>query len=56
MEIAQCAAALPAPLFFLGKASVAVPFTYHSFNGIRHLVRPFNLQILDGGTEMGVPY
>jgi succinate dehydrogenase (ubiquinone) cytochrome b560 subunit len=30
-------AALPAPVIFLGKFTMAWPFTYHTFNGVRHL-------------------
>lgn len=29
---------LPAPVIFLGKLGLAFPFTYHTTNGIRHLV------------------
>lgn len=28
---------IPAPLLFLGKSLLALPLTYHTFNGIRHL-------------------
>ncbi|ORZ41113.1 hypothetical protein BCR44DRAFT_1509417 [Catenaria anguillulae PL171] len=37
-ELVQLAAAVPAPLFFLAKLGIAVPTSYHTFNGLRHLV------------------
>lgn len=30
---------LPVPVLFAGKALLAFPATFHTFNGFRHLVR-----------------
>jgi succinate dehydrogenase (ubiquinone) cytochrome b560 subunit len=37
-ELLRLVQAVPAPLFVAGKAVLAAPFTFHVFNGIRHLV------------------
>ncbi|XP_050463250.1 succinate dehydrogenase cytochrome b560 subunit, mitochondrial-like [Cataglyphis hispanica] len=34
---------LPLPALFVGKMLLALPFTYHTFNGIRHLAWDFGL-------------
>jgi len=33
---------IPLPFLFAGKILLALPGTYHLFNGIRHLVRNYN--------------
>lgn len=38
---------IPSPLLFLGKSLLALPLTYHTFNGIRHLVRDLYIIILN---------
>lgn len=40
-SIVSVASSLPLGLKILGKGIAAFPTTYHTFNGIRHLVIPF---------------
>ncbi|CAG8434859.1 758_t:CDS:2 [Diversispora eburnea] len=37
-SIVTSVANLPPAIKYIGKFTLALPFTYHSFNGIRHLV------------------
>lgn len=36
---------LPSPILFVGKTLLALPATYHLFNGVRHLVRDYYIII-----------
>lgn len=36
--ITSTATAIPDPIFVAGKAVLAFPFTFHLFNGVRHLI------------------
>lgn len=38
MKICEMVSVLPLPLVLAGKFVLAVPFTYHLFNGVRHLI------------------
>jgi succinate dehydrogenase (ubiquinone) cytochrome b560 subunit len=45
--------ALPAPVVLLGKAAIAVPFSYHWLNGIRHLFWDLGIGLSLKGTYIG---